>query len=222
MSVRPRSRWRDTRDDAELAFMLRAFTWSLTALVIGAGLGIQIVLRTDRSAWIIPALALGCWAVAFFGTLAFASLSGRIGSSLYFSSGSSTPGRREYSLAQSYVARGRFDAAVAEYERAAAAHAADAEPCLRLARLHRDQLHRPEDAAHWFRQALTRPHDAGTAILILRELAELYTHRLNSPQRALPPLAQLVHRFPDSAAAAWARSEMADIRRVLPEETGHG
>ena len=217
----PKRRLKDS-DSSEVAYRLRAFTWSLTGLLIGALVGVFLVIH-GAPRWVIPVCALGVWALAYFGTLWFAERAARVGSSLYFSSGSSTPAVRQYSLADSMIVRGRYDDAAAELERAAAAYPHDPEPCLRLARLLRDSMNRHDDAVSWFRQGISRRGcDASTEIAATRELIEIYTHRLKTPRRAMPDLARLATRHPDTPAGAWARRLISDLKQEMREENQSG
>jgi tetratricopeptide (TPR) repeat protein len=208
------------RDVAESVFRLKALTWSLTGMLLGALLGSYYALQSGRSVILYAALfAIVVWAVAFFGTLFFSEGVARMGGSVYFSSGSSTPAKREYSLAESYVARGQLADAAAEYERNASAHPDDPEPPLRLARLHRDSLRQPQHAVTWFRHALAVKGIApGVALLTRRELIELYIHHLHEPQRALPELARIAELHPNSPDALWAKRELAELKRQLHAE----
>jgi tetratricopeptide (TPR) repeat protein len=209
---------RDT-DTAETAFRVKALAWSMAGLLLGFLLGVLIVLKTGAPLLRTVVLAsLGVWAAGFFGGLFISERAARAGASIYFTSGSKLPVLREFSLAESYVARGRIEDAVAEFERAAARYPDDPEPCLRLARLLRDRLGRHDDAITWFRAAATRATDAGTVIAARRELIEICTHRLRTPERALPDLARLAAEHPGTPVATWAERERRDIRRTLREQ----
>jgi hypothetical protein len=134
-------------------------------------------------------------------------------------SGKSTPMDRQYSLAQSLVARGRFEDAVKEYERCAAAYPTDPEPCMRLARLHRDDLQNYDVAVTWFKRASAVVNvPPGTDIMATRELIEVYTHRLKQPVSATPHLARLAARHPGTPAAEWARRELAALKETIRED----
>lgn len=203
-------------DSAEVAFRIKAFGWSLFAFIPGAVVGSALRPATGSAlAYTLlgGAAGLGC---AYLATLFIAERTGRIGSSLYFSSGRTTPGRREYSLAESLIVRGRFDEAVAELEQASARYPADAVPPLRLARLLRDQCGRPGDAIPWFRTAIDRSSNQPAAdIAASREMIELFTHVLRTPERALPYLARLAEKYPDAPVGAWARTEITSIKASL-------
>jgi tetratricopeptide (TPR) repeat protein len=205
-------------DSAESAFRFRAFTWSLTGLVLGALLGFYYSLQTGADplrAMVVG--GLGLWAFAYFGTLRFAERAGVWGGSIYFSSGSRLPLRREYSLAESLAVRARYDEAAAEYERAAAEYADDPEPCLRLARLLRDSMQRPADAATWFRRGLERA-EQGARLGIRRELVELHVHRLGTPEKALPELARIAEDQAGTPTGDWALRELRAIKASLRDE----
>jgi TPR repeat protein len=206
-------------DSAESAFRLRAFTWSLTGLLLGFLIGVLIVLKTGAPpVRTIVISSLGVWAAGFFGGLFVSERAARAGASIYFSAGAKLPVLREFSLAESYVARGQPEEAAAEFERAAARYAGDPEPCMRLARLLRDGLGRHEDAIGWFRTAAARAAQAGDTGVVIgarRELIEIHTHRLGTPERALPELARLAAEHPGTPAAAWAEQELSEIKRLM-------
>jgi hypothetical protein len=54
----------------------------------------------------------GAWAIAFFGPLAVSTLGGRVAQQIHKPSGRSTPSAREYSHAESLVARGLYQEAI--------------------------------------------------------------------------------------------------------------
>lgn len=209
--VPPRRGLRDV-DSFATALRVKTLAWSLIGGLPGAAIG-------ARYGAPIAGGLLGVGAMFAF-TLVVAERAGRIGSTLYFSAGSAS-GRREYSLADSLIARGRIDDAIAELQKASTTWPDDPEPPLRLARLLRDQAARPTDAIAWFRTAVERSrNDAGAEIAALRELIEVHTHVLATPRAALPYLARLASRHPDSAAGAWARAEMGGIKQAMRDEEG--
>jgi hypothetical protein len=130
-------------------------------------------------------------------------------------SGSSTPSRAEYSRADSLVARGRYEEAVAAY----AQHASDsphaAEPCARLARLYRDRLQDGASAADWLRRARDRASHPAEEHLLTRELVELLVNRLGDIASALPELARLADRHGETPSGAWARAEIGVLKARL-------
>lgn len=187
------------------------------AMVPGAAIGSAV----GSSALMIVVGAAAGVAIAFFGSMLLSEYAGRAGSGVYFSSGASTRGQREYSLADSLIVRGRLDDAIAELEQASARYPEDPEPALRLARLLRDRCDRPADAIRWFRTAVERAgDDAGVVTAALREIIEIHTHVMREPLRALPDLARLASRYPDSPTGTWARREMAELKQSMRDEEG--
>ena len=198
-------------DSADQAQNLHAFGYSLYGGVIFGLLGYFV-------GGIIGAIAgyvLGS-ALIYLLTTLFAGGMGAGAATVYMSSGSSTPGKREYSLGDALSMQGKYGEAADEYERSAVVYPEDPEPRLRLARMLRDRVLDYERAAHWFRQALDASEiEPGIEVQAYRELAELYTHRLKQPQRALPVLAKLIDRHPSTPAAQWARAQMAETKQDM-------
>ncbi|HSJ08617.1 MAG TPA: tetratricopeptide repeat protein [Longimicrobiales bacterium] len=204
-------------DSAAAAFRIRALSYGGWLGILGMFVGMAVALETGGNILlhVLAGLVIGTLVATFIG-LVVAGRAGVMASTVYMPSGRSTPPVRQYSLADSLITRERFDDAVTELKRAAAQYPADPEPRLRLARLYRDRLQNHDDAVHWFRQTLGVVRlDAGTEIAATRELIEVYTHRLNTPRRALSDLARLAERHPGPPAGDWARREMAEIRELL-------
>jgi hypothetical protein len=215
---RSRRKLRDV-DSGNVGIRVKAFAWSLVATLPIALIGAHFASGTRYPLLVTIAVTVGGFLLLYAGSLALGEVAGRTAGSLFFSSGSSTPSRREYSLADSLIVRGRLDDAISELERASALYAADAEPPLRLARLLRDACARPQDSIRWFRTAADRSGgDAGIEIAALRELIEVHTHVLRTPRGALPHMARLASRHPDTPAGAWARREMAELKQSMQEE----
>lgn len=214
-----KSRLRDF-DSSDNVYRLKAVTYSLVGIVIGAGTGLWYSLLTGRP--LLPYLigfAVVMWAIVFFGTLFFVDRAASIGASVYFHRGASTPGHREYSFAESLAARGRYEQAAEEYENNAAQYTDDPEPLLRLARLQRDALRQPEAAAASFQRALAASGiEPGLEVLTRRELIELYLHHMKDARRALPELEHLAARVRRTADVEWARRELAELQRTLAGE----
>ena len=155
-------------------------------------------------------------ALIYYITNFVAGTMGSAASTLYMSSGSSTPRVREYSLGDALAMKGQFADAADEYERCATVYPEDPDPRLRLARLQRDRVLDYESAAGWFKQILAmKDLGAGLEIQVSRELAELYSHKLKQPERALPVLARLADKHAHSPAAAWARAEISEIKQQM-------
>ena len=200
-------------DSASQAQKLQALGWSMFG---GTVVGLAGAMMFGTPGFLIGWIAGS--ALIFLVTVIVAGGAGSASAALYMNAGSSTPARREYSLGDALVAQGKFAPALTEFERCAAVYADDPEPRLRLARLQRDRLGDMEAAARWFREALAASAiDGGTESLVTRELTELFVQRMRAPERALPALARLAERQSGAASGAWARGEIAEIKRNMQE-----
>jgi tetratricopeptide (TPR) repeat protein len=206
-------------NSAEIALRIRAAALSMVVLGLCIGGGVVIHAYTGASMWL--AVIAGCTAatIVYASALYFSERGGRIGASLFSPDSHSTPPVRQYSLADSLVARGKFDEACEAYELLAQDYPDDPEPRIRLARLLRDQLQQPEAAADWFRKVIAVKNlDAATDIAVHKEISELYMHRLHAPRRALPYLAKLSSNHPDHPFGKWARDELVEIKQAMQDE----
>lgn len=201
---------------------LRVLAFSLVGGLIGFLVGIFLVMTgADFGLGVLlpPLAGLACAAVTWALVSAIVGGAGRVGGTLYAPSGSGLgPPRREYSLAESFAARGRWEDAVSAFQLAVAEHPDDPTPYLRVARICRDHLEDPERAERWFvkarEEADTTP---GQERLVSRELVELY-RKGDRPRRAAPELARLAELHPDTPEGEWAREELAEIKREIAEE----
>jgi hypothetical protein len=159
-------------------------------------------------------LAIAGGTLTFLVPLAVAALSGGAAGTLYNPSGAGTPRKREYSHAEALAARGLYDQAVEAFEVGIAQSPTDPDGYLRVARMHRDRSRRFEDSAKWFRKALdvTEPRSP-LALLVTRELAELYSAKMPSDRKRLAPvLARLAEERPGTPESAWAAEELSRIK----------
>ncbi len=177
---------------------MRAGTNPIVAALIGAAIG----------------------AVATYGSIrVLMRAAGSAMQTVYAPSGASTPIKRDYSLAQSLVARGRYGAAVAAYQSHAVEFPDDPVPPLQLARLLGGRLQRHEEAAGWLRHARTHcTLTAGQELMVAQELVRIYVDELQAPRRAMPELSRIVAGFPDLPAAETARRELEAMRELLVQE----
>jgi len=198
-------------DQVERIYMFRILTFAVPA---GAFVGLLAGSRIGHP--VLGLLAGG--ALAALIPKAIMELAGKMSSQLYNPSGSSTPHKREYSLAASLAMRGEFAKAAAAYELAISEYPDDPEPYLCLARLLRDDMGRHEEAARWFKRARyeTQISD-GQALLASRELIELYTVQLGEPAKAAPELARLAEKYEGTPEGNWARDELAEVKRGMAE-----
>lgn len=208
------------RDLAADAFHLHAVAWGLAGGSVGALFG--YLASSVAGLPLLRSMAVGFLVVAIVvssGIVALAHVSSLAVASSVAPSGQSTPGRAEYSQAKTFAVQGRYAEAVTEYERHIAENPDDPEPCLLLARLHRDELKQLESAIRWFRQAIAVATDPGVQCLGVRELTEVCVNRLGEPRRALPDLARLADRNPGSVGSDWARNQLDALKRDISWET---
>ena len=169
-----------------------AFMWGLPGFVLGAALG---------------------GASVYYGVMWASEGAGAAMQQIYHPSGHSTPHRREYSEAQALALRGLFREAIDCYETYVAEFPEDPEPCLGIARIHRDHLKRYDDAVIWLRRARQIPGlDAGREIFVTREIIEVYVGKLGAPERAIPELARLADRFAGTREGELAKLELERLR----------
>ncbi|MBW3535926.1 MAG: hypothetical protein KY453_12050 [Gemmatimonadetes bacterium] len=213
-------------DAAERARLLRIVAWAgLPGLVFGLIVGADLAGRVPP-AWAVPAFLGGLLfppaAIVVFALLLTAG-AGRVAGTIHAPSGHGGGPRRPYSLAEAVVMQGHPEQGAALYQVLVEEHPTEPEPYLRLARLHRDHLAGPEEAARWLRLARERCDlAAGQERLVARELVELYRDRLHDPARAAPELARLAERFGGTPEGAWAREELAEVKRMIAEREGRG
>ena len=213
-----RGRLRDV-DAAGRAHLLRILSWSLMIGMVGGFLGIFGAAQGMWGAGTILLMAFIGWAGSFFFPLILSSVSGRAAQTLYAPSGSSTPKQREYSLAESLVARGMYDEAIAAFEEVIAEDPSDPTPYLRIARIYRDRLTGLDQAAGWFKRALDESSlSAGTATLARRELVELYVSRMGEPGRAAALLARTAEERAGTTEGEWAAEELTRVKAMIAAE----
>jgi tetratricopeptide (TPR) repeat protein len=199
-------------DVVDRAMLLWSFIAGAMGLVMGSFLGV-LVAREGWPTWI-------AWLCPFAGAAVVVGLvhlvvggATRTAGTIYNPSGRTTPHRREHSGAEALAARGLYEEAVAAFETAVAEDPTDPGPYLRVARIYRDHLGRPEDAARWFRRAF---REAAAAPAIARkELVELYVHRMQAPAKAAPELARMAEELAGTPEGAWAAAELRHVKELL-------
>ena len=204
---------RRERDAFESVVRFRVFGWSIVGAFLGFLLGVFLGVQGAAGPFVILATTLIGWGVAMALPLLILRGAGRAGSVLYSPSGRSTPRRREYSLAESYAARGLYDEAIAAFESAISEDSTDPTPYLRIARLKRDRLDDPEGAAGWLRRALAdSAMHPGQTLLTRKELVELYRVRMGRPEKAAPLLARIAEESEGTPDGEWAEATLRHIK----------
>lgn len=211
-SEKPRATGLRDGDAAQRAVVLRAIISGVFGGILGVALAFLLVYR-GVSIWLAILCPVVGWAAVTLTTLAITSSAGSAASRLYAPSSGATPRPREYSQAESLVARGLYPEAVTAFEIAVAEDPTDPTPYLRVARIYRDHLGSYEDAARWFRRAVRESAiPSGQSLLARKELIELFTHRMAAPERALPELARLAEERAGTPEGAWADAELKAIK----------
>lgn len=218
-----RRRLRDL-DAAQRALVFQAVGWGgIPGAVMGAFVGWYLTLG-QRPPSPAAGILLGAVLVATVATVIPLLLAGSAGRGVLLalgSSGHASPRRREYSFAQSLVARGLFEKAIAAYEEEVARDPRDPEPYLRIARILKDELVRPEEAGTCLRRARREAEmSPGQELLVSRELVELYRNELARPEKALPELARTAERFGGTPDGEWAARELAELKQELARPEG--
>ncbi|MDP2956378.1 MAG: tetratricopeptide repeat protein [Longimicrobiales bacterium] len=194
---------------------------SVTSGLYGGGLGglLAFWLVQNGAPWWLAALCpVGGWLAVTLVTLAIANSAGSAASTLYNPSSGAPPRKKEHSHAESLVARGLYEDAVGAFEVAVKEDPSDPTPYLRIARVYRDHLGRHEDAARWFRRAVREASaPPGAAFLARKELVELYTHRMGTPERALPELARMAEELAGTQEGDWATAQIREIKARMSE-----
>ncbi len=211
----PTSGRRDV-DQFERVARFRVALWSIVGAFLGFLLGVFLGVQGMAGAGVIFLTTFIGWASSYFGPLLLMRWTSRAGGALYNPSGKSTPRQREYSLAESYVARGQYQEAIDAFEVAILEDPSDSMPYLRVARIQRDKMGDDGGAAHWFKKALTDSDtNAGIRTLVRKELLELYEVRMGQPGRAAPMLARVSEEEAGTKDGDWAAEELKRIKRII-------
>jgi tetratricopeptide (TPR) repeat protein len=208
----PRKAARDI-DAAKRARVLTAAAWSLAGGAIGAFAGAFIGIG------ILFGFAIG-FTFSLVVSLLVVEGVGHVMGVIHNPSGKSTPVVREYSYPESLAIRGRYEDAIDAYQVCCTDYPDDPEPYVRIARIYRDNLGQFEEAILWFKRARSEAAvSKGQELLASQEIIEIYTGKLNLPERAIPELARLAEKYAGEPAGDTAKHELARLREGLGERT---
>lgn len=198
-----------------------AFATGVLGFILGGILNLVLAANGYDDASLV-AIAGAAGFLGAFVVLGIVELSGAAAARVYGGS-PSTVSHPDFSYADSLAARGLYDGAVAAYRNAAEESPETPEPLLRAARVLRDALERYPEAVELLREARAHPSaDERFDELVTREIVEIHVNRLDEPARALPELARLIERYPDSPGAEWARRRIAELRTQVWESVKEG
>ncbi|MEM7417231.1 MAG: hypothetical protein AAF389_17140 [Gemmatimonadota bacterium] len=201
------------RDSFDSVARFRVLGWSFVGGFLGLLLGVFLYVQGQGGIGLLLVTTVVGWAASYFIPLIILAGAGRAGATLYAPSGASTPRKREYSLAETYAARGEYEMAVTAFEDAILEGPEDPVPYIRVARLQRDRLQDYEGAARWFKRGLAEAGmTPGQRLLTCRELVELYETKMGAPEKAAPLLARIAAERPDEPDGLFAAETLARIK----------
>lgn len=207
-------------DAADRLVRLQAAVWAGAGAIMGAVFGVLVANRAGVGGLITLFLIVGGavagFSIVYFGATRFAFGTAKLIGNIYHPDGRSTPPVREYSRARALTKQGQYDRAAAAWELNVAEFPDDAVPYMELGRLHRNQFNDYEESVAWYRKAIEKSNiSRGHLLLVTQEIAEIYRHKLNQPQKAIPYLADFVRNFPNDPQADSARKQLTDLRTEM-------
>lgn len=203
-------------DSVTRARWIQAFGWAaFPGLFIGVA--VAVPLSASAGSWVFVVIPALFTALAGGIAMALGEGVGGVVSAVAHPKGAAVA--RDYSRVDALVLQGDIAQAMALLRAEADRAPEDPEPRLRLARLLRDELERPDEAVAWFRRARdARGIAPPRAALVDREIVELLL-RGNDLPAALTELARLADLHPDSPAGQWAREERPRVKALWMERS---
>jgi tetratricopeptide (TPR) repeat protein len=206
------------RDLAQDVYHLKIVLWSIGMGVVGTAIGTMLadLYGANKLFGAIAGMVVGGGGLYFIATNVVGK-GAHLASQIYAPEG--TPPKREYSQAESLIARGRYEEAAVAFEIHCAEYPEDPDPYFRLARLYATHLERYEEAVVWFRRVRKDAKVSPSEDLVaLQETIEILFHKLRDPRKAIPDMAALAQRHADTPAGQAAAKELALMRQLLAEE----
>jgi hypothetical protein len=216
-------------DAADRVTRLKAAAWSILGGVLGALMMVWASILSEKIGGVPTKMfALRVLGGGVFGSLFTYFVSVRLTSraaetigSIYHPSGSTTPPVREYSKARAMTIQGRHEEAAAAWELNCVEYPDDPVPYMELARLYRNEIKDYEQSVRWYRRAIEDSNlSQGQLLLATQEIAEIYIHKLEQPQKAIPHLADFVSRFPDDPNVDGAKKQLNELRAGIRKQEG--
>jgi hypothetical protein len=203
------------RDLGHDVYMMKRVVWSLAMAVIGGMIG---NLLAGTLGFVIGFFVAGIGLFFVTGHLVGGGV--HLAQQIHMPSDGVTPPKREYSQAESLVARGRYEEAAIAYEIHCAEYHEDPDPYFRLARLFASpHMERYEDAVVWYRRARsTAKLSPGEDLVACQSIIELYLHKIRDPRKAIPEMARLAQVHAETAAGQAAGQELAIMRELMAKE----
>ena len=205
----------------EGALVMRARVVSVLTFVITFPLmSAAAQLRTATAAHPLLAGLVGASLAAALVHFMLSSLPAAAGAAalaVTFPKGDTTPYEEQFSLEESFAARGDIPAALAAFEAIIAERPGAAAPRMRAAELYAGRGNDPRRAAELFREIRAIPDVSGRdALYACSRLVDLYDGVLNDPGRALVELRRIIELYPGTPAARFARDALPRLKARLP------
>lgn len=206
------------RDVAEQAQLLKLALWLYPTAVIMLGV---LALMMREQEWISP-LAFRIILVvniplAGVIVLAVWFVVGRAAEGLaqvVYAGGNIKP-EISFSLEDSMIARGEFEAARVTFEARLTGGTEDTAVRLRLAELHTRHLRQPAEAIRWLQEARRGPCDDRQQAAVANGLIDLY-RATGERGRLMVELARFAELYPNTRAGADAREELRRLKTETP------
>lgn len=202
-------------DAATRGRWVRAFGWAVfPGLFMGLALAVPL-----SGTWGIGAFLLVPLAITVFVGGATLLLSEGVGAAFgLVAHPDGGPVRPDYSRVEALKLQGDLEGAKAALKGEVGRHPDDPEPCLRLARLLRDDLNSPDDALAWFRTARDAPASSPSASAAVgREMVELL-YKIDRIPAALTELARLADLHAGTPTGTWADEERTRLKTNRMEQ----
>jgi hypothetical protein len=227
-SVKPDPEYRMSLADKmgpDGADFLRALNWSILPISAGFLIGFFWVARRGlppnhalAAFYLVLGGLVGAMIIGGSGMLFIFGMTRGAGSGMQAFVYPGGDYKRDYSLEDSFVARGEIDRAIASYETIAAAERDNFEVRMRAAELCRK--HSSFDrAAAFYRDVQSRAQKDEDVRASMR-LIDLYMIWPDHKPKAMSELRRLMDRYPDSAIAESSRKALANLKSEHFPEAG--
>jgi hypothetical protein len=219
-SIKPDPNYRRSLTDKmgpEGSDLFRALNWSILPIAAGFLIGFFWVARRGlppnhalAAFYLVLGGLIGAMIVGGSGMLFIFGMTHGAGAGMQAFVYPEGDYKRDYSLEDSFVARGEIDRAITSYETIAAAERDNFEVRMRAAELCRTRS-AFDKAAAFYRDVQSRAGKDADVRASMR-LIDLYMLWPNHKPKAMSELRRLMDRYPDSAIAESSRKALANLK----------